>query len=187
MVASSGHKLARSCLNLREQAEKFLLPAREILYTTLAGSWAGGTPKKTLLWVVQISISPEFEGGEPKVRKQAVLPESPGLYPPKLEGEAQDEGVHTGGKGTGSDGSSHPEICFVAVFSLTGSMQKSGSKVNPSRQQSGRTLGLLGPVGLEGTGHESQKPLSAVWLPGHHQGSGGERMSHSQSRFLWVP
>lgn len=81
-MASSGHKLARSCLNLREQAEKFLLPAREILYTSLAGSWAGGTPEKTLLWVAQTSISPESEGGEPKAREQAVLSGEPGALPP---------------------------------------------------------------------------------------------------------
>lgn len=142
--------------------------------------------------MVQTSISPEFEGGEPKVREQAVLSGEPGAFtpppPPVLESEAQDEGEHTGwGGGTGSDISSHPEICFVAISSLTGSTQKSRSKVNPSRQQSGRTLGLLGPVGLERTAHEPQKPLSAVWLPGHHQGAGRERMSHPQTHFLWVP
>ena len=63
------------------------------------------------------------------------------------ETEAQDEESMQEGKAQALMFPLTPKYVLLTVFSLTNLMQKSGSKGYLSRQQSGRTLGLLGPYG----------------------------------------
>lgn len=149
-MPSSGHELARSCLNLREHSEKFLLPAHGVLYTSLTAPGLGQPLRIHFCGWRRLQFLQSLKGENPRCGSRQCCPERPGLYPQwHLESmgktETQDKGEYT--RALALMFPLTRKYVLLTVFSLTDLMQKSGSKGNPSRHQSGRTLGLLGPCG----------------------------------------